>query len=328
MVAAKHAYRGTLKALQDLGLQRDGLIETVDDVAMRLKGNHSSLPEHSLLPNTGVIFSVNPQKIKNWDLHDRPENELGDIEALAEDMSKNGQAQPCIVRRCLNSEDFEYELIVGERRWRAAKLRNLMLKIVIEEIDDQQAAIYQIAENNNRKDLSDYAKGMNYYNLIESGIITQKDLEKALSKNKVEVSRLLSFGKIPKEIWNAIGDTAKISSRTASEIRAIIKKSDLHFSAIIQLAPRLKTGKLGANTLSNEVERIVQGEFSHSGGITEIRTMSGRHIFSWRKDNNDNFSISFPKDIREQLDREALKTVMKNEIERQLLKIDSELEVV
>lgn len=319
-MTAKHAYSGTLKALQELGLKKDGVIETVDDVALRLKNPNQSLPVSDTRRNSsGIILSVDPGKITNWVLHDRPENELGNIEALAKDMEENGQAQPCIVRPYANSEIFKYELIVGERRWRAAKLRNLKLKVVVEEINDQQSAIYQIAENNNRKDLSDYAKGTNYWTLIQAGIISQKDLEKALSKNKVEISRLLSFGKIPREIWNAIGDTTKISSRTASEIRAIIKKSDQHFSAIIQLAPRLKSGKLGANTLANEVEKIIAGQLSPSKGTTKIRASNGRHLFSWKNDANGGFFILFPKDVGNNIDRNQLEMCIKNEIESQLL---------
>jgi ParB family chromosome partitioning protein len=323
---AKHAYRGTMKALQELGLQKDGYIETVDDVAARLKtaGSTQSQLSTPLPPinNSSLILSIDPNKIKNWELHDRPENELGDIEALANDLEENGQAQPCIVRAYSNDLQYDYELIVGERRWRAAKLRKLSLKIIVEKINDHQAAIYQIAENSNRKDLSDYAKGMNYYNLTESGIITQKELEKALGKNKIDISRLLSFGQIPKKVWDAIGNTTKISSRTASEIRAIIKKSSQHYDAIIQLAPRLGTGKLGVANLAKEVDKIISGE-NESNTTNEIRTSSGRHLFTWRKDSNGNLSISFPKDIRKHINKSTLENVIKIEIEAQLLGIDS-----
>ena len=329
MTTAKHAYRGTMKALQELGLQKGGYIETVDDVATRIKnfgptGSQSSLSEQQI-NNSSLILLIDPNKIKNWELHDRPENELGDIEALANDLEENGQAQPCIVRVYSKSPEYSYELIVGERRWRAAKLRKLILKVIVEEINDHQAAIYQIAENSNRKDLSDYAKGMNYYNLTESGVVTQKELEKALGKNKIDISRLLSFGQIPKEVWDAIGNTTKISSRTASEIRALIKKGEKHYAAIIQLAPRLGTGKLGVANLAKEVDKIISGE-NDSNTTTEIRTSSGRHLFTWRKDSNGNLSVSFPKDIRKCINKHILETVIKNEIENQLLGIDSRYE--
>lgn len=331
MTTAKHAYRGTMKALQELGLKKGGHIETVDDVAAQIKNTTETHSQQTaftpMIHNSSLILSIDPNKIKNWDLHDRPENELGDIETLAKDLEENGQAQPCIVRAYTKDPGYTYELIVGERRWRAAKLRKLQLRVVVEEISDQQAAIYQIAENSHRKDLSDYAKGMNYYKLTESGVISQKELEKALGKNKIEISRLLSFGSIPQQIWDALGDTTKISARTASEIRANIKKSERHLAAIMQLAPRLRTGKLGATNLAKEVDRIISGESELHNTSTEIRTSSGRHLFTWRKDSNSNLSIGFPRDIRKYINRDALEKAIKTEIENQIANIDYQFKI-
>jgi ParB family chromosome partitioning protein len=333
MATAKHAYRGTMRALQELGLKKGGQIETVDQVATRLKKSKEAMPSPTIdttdpvtLPTQGssnrVILEVDPHTVGNWELHDRPENELGDIESLAKDLEENGQTQPCIVRPYKKDSAFDYELIVGERRWRAAKLRNIALKIIVEEINDHQAAIYQIAENGNRKDLSDYAKGMNYARLIELGIITQQGLEKVINKNKIEISRLLSFNDIPQQLWDAIGDKTKISARTAAEIRAIINKSTQHYSAVMQLAPRIGTGKLGAANLAKEVEKILSGDNRTHNTTTEIRTSSGRHLFTWRKDSNGNISISFPKDIRKHIDKNALEQALKREIESQISEID------
>ncbi len=99
-------------------------------------------------------------------------------------MKTNGQAQPCLVRPISHSPVFDYELIVGERRWRAAKIAEIDLLVMVDNLTDGQAAAIQIAENSNRKDLSDFSKGMNYSRLIDNGILTQKDLEQVLGKNK------------------------------------------------------------------------------------------------------------------------------------------------
>lgn len=323
MATAKHAYRGTMKALQELGLKRGGHVETVDEFANRIQTEPTPLPSSPVFSTNHAILEVDPSRVCNWELHDRPENELGDLEALAQDLSDNGQAQPCIVRPYTKNTDFDYELIAGERRWRAATIRGLKLKIIVENLNDQQAAIYQIAENGNRQDLSDYAKGMSYYKLIERKIITQKDLEKSLGKNKIEISRLLSFGDIPKQIWDAVGDMTKISARTASEMRAIVNKGDSHYDAVLQLAARLRTGKLGAASLSKEVDKLISGtSLSALNAKTEVRTSSGRHLFTWRKDSNGNISISFPKDIRSYIDKNGLEQALRNEIHEQLTEID------
>ena len=116
------------------------------------------------------ISLVDPNEICNWDFHDRPESELGDIDALANDFVKVGQQQPCLIRPSHNTDSC-YELIIGERRWRAAKLAQIELKVIIKDISDSDAALVQAAENENRVDLSDYAKGMSYSKLIDSGVI-------------------------------------------------------------------------------------------------------------------------------------------------------------
>ena len=84
------------------------------------------------------------------------------------------QQQPCIVRELIAGQ--KYELIAGERRWRAAKLLNQDLKVIISTLTDSEAALVQAAENNNRLNLSDYAKGQSYASLIKNGVLKQKDL--------------------------------------------------------------------------------------------------------------------------------------------------------
>jgi ParB family chromosome partitioning protein len=314
-----------MKALNELGLKKGGQIVTVDDVIQTLNTETQNSHNVSDLESSTfqTIISIDPIKICNWELSDRPENELGDLEALAKDLKENGQQQPCIVRPYKKNKEFDYELIAGERRWRAAKLFNLNLKVINVEMSDDQAAICQIAENNNRNDLSDFAKGMNYSKLIELDIITQKELEKTLGKNNAAISRLLSFNQVPQEIWDAIDDKTKVSARTASEIRALSRKGENYISAIIQLAPRIRSGKLGSTTLANEVDKIINKSSNNINDIVEVRSSSGRHLFTWRKDSNGNMAISFPKDIRNYIDRSFIEKSLKDEIENQIKKIDA-----
>ena len=81
---------------------------------------------------------------------------------MAEEFLSIGQQIPCIVRKITDSVDFQYELIAGERRWRAAQKANVLLKVLIRNLSDNEAALVQISENSNRSALSDYAKGMSY----------------------------------------------------------------------------------------------------------------------------------------------------------------------
>lgn len=290
----------------------------------------SSMPkrtviESSILSHTNLSVEspnnlkyVNPHKICNWKYKDRSPVDRGDIEALAKSLKENGQAQPCVVRPLVNNGKHDYELVVGERRHLAATLIGIDLLVMIENLSDTEAAIKQIIENSDRKDLSEYSIGMSYAKLIEDNIITTKDLEERLGQTKLQINRLLSFSKVPKEIWDAIEDPSKISARTATELRALSNKGPVYIDAIISLAAKIGTGKIGSTNLHKEIERIINGVNENTSSAVEIKSKNGRHLFTWRRDSNNQISISFPKDIRDVMNKERLEESIKKEIENQL----------
>lgn len=242
------------------------------------------------------VLEVSPKEIKNWDMHDRPEDELGNIEALSKDLQKIGQIQPCIVRP-LQTGKQKYELIVGERRWRAAILANIKVKIIVIDLTDNEAALAQSAENNNREDLSDYAKGMSYSKFISAGIIKQKDIVEKLGVSRQYVSALLSFSKIPEVIRGAIGNMANISASSAEKIKQISDKGEEYIDALTELCDILRKGKIGPKKIESLVMEKIHGQESKSHFLRKVKTLSGHHIFTWRQDNNSLPSIHFPKDI-------------------------------
>ncbi len=249
-----------------------------------------------------LIKEIDTDKIINWELHDRPENELGNIEDLANNIKQIGQLQPCVVRPHPN-KDSMYELIIGERRWRAVMLLGLKLKVEIKDFTDKQAILSQAAENDRRKNLSDYAKGVHFAKLIEKGFIKQKDLISELGKSKQYVSALLSFSKIPQAILEEIDDMSQISARTAEKIKQLSGKGDSYVEAIISLADKLREAQIGHEKLESLVNCIIKknkyklNETTHNVENDKIYSNTGRHLFTWRLDNNKKPSIHFPKDI-------------------------------
>lgn len=258
----------------------------------------SSQENNSLILSEDRILFVSPYEIKNWEFHDRPENELGDIESLANEFKEIGQQQPCIVRPLSPpAGQLKYELIAGERRWHAAKKAQINLKVIVKNLSDSESAIIQASENLSRKGLSEYARGMSYSKLIEKGIITPKELTEKLAISKQQVSRLLSFGKIPKQILDAIGDLSKISSRTAEQIKQLSSKGDIYIDGIINIADKLREGKVGQEKLKSLVEHFVNIDDTSHIISNKVYSKNGRHLFTWRLDNNKTPSIHFPKDI-------------------------------
>lgn len=325
MSTAKHAFRGTMKVLQELGLQSDNNIQTVDDAAKEIKANRQQ--EKKLHPsdsnNLESILLIKPQRIHNWEYHDRPAEELGDIAAFAKELKEYGQLQPCIVRKS-NKADYDYELIVGERRWRAALKAQIPLKVMVQELSDVDAALKQIMENKQRKDISDYSRGISLAKLINNEVITIRKLEIVIGMSKSSIDRLLSFSKIPKEVWDSIGDKTFISARLASEIRALINKGSDYKAALIQLRNKFKEKKITTRNIKLEVLKVLENKQSLLKLAEEVKSQNGRHLFTWRRDSNSNIAISFPKGIRELLDKKQVENCLRNELESQLNEIQKQ----
>tara|TARA_R110002167_G_scaffold93474_7_gene250506 strand:- start:16536 stop:17474 length:939 start_codon:yes stop_codon:yes gene_type:complete len=293
--------------------------KTVDDyVANQDKPTSSETPKSTEF----VIHEIDTNKISRWKYKDRPLTELGDIQALADELKQIGQQQPCIVRP-LSSD--KYELIVGERRWLAAQHAGLKLKAVIKAIDDNTSALIQAAENESRLDLTDFSKGMSLARLIENKIITQKDLQEKLGKSKQQVSRLLSFSRINKEVFESINDFSKVSARTAYEISRLSNKGDDYVSALIKISIKISSGKFGASKIIAEIDKMLSSENVNPSKGKKIYDPEGRHLFTWRTDNNSMPSVHFPADIAKlihdsKIDLDQLNDGIKNEIYKQLRK--------
>lgn len=243
------------------------------------------------------LVEIDVKNIIRWQYKDRPENELGNIEELADTFKTIGQQQPCILRV---SKDFpgKYELIVGERRWRAAEIAKVKLKAIVhQQLDDKTAALIQAVENEKRSDISEFAKGMSYADKIERGIISQKDLTDILGISKQQVTRLVSYRNIPDLLFNAIDDFRKVSARTAYELSRLANKSNEALSILIELADKIREGKYGANRLNAEIEKRLSKKSSGADLSAKVVGSDGRHLFTWRKDNNASPSIHFPNDI-------------------------------
>ena len=275
-------------------------------------------PDYELKEKTEVIKYISPEKIRNWEYSDRIDSELGSIEDLALDLQKVGQQQPCVVRNIIN-EKYDYELIIGERRWRAAKLANIDLMVIIKSsMSDEDAALSQAAENDNRVDLSDYAKGISFSKLVNNKKIKQKDLIIKLGKSKQYVSALLSYSKIPEQISNAIGDMSKVKYFSAEKIKQLSQKGDEYINALIKISDKIRDRSLSAKMIEKEVKKIIDGSKEECLIANEkIYSSDGRHLFTWRHDNNNLPSLHFPKQIISLIND---KKISKKELTKNLIK--------
>lgn len=198
------------------------------------------------------IIEIDPKTCRNWKYADRNAFELGDIDELAQDIARNGQLQPVIVRKT-DSVDDVYEIIAGERRWRACLSANLQLKAVQTHEDDAGCLVIQTSENK-KKSLSAYSLAVAYHKLMTDLNISQNELSRRLNMPKTSFSELMSFNKVPKKVWMAVDDMTKVKPKTAAFLSLMCSKGDAYVSIVIGLAAKIRDG-LGTDNLAKLIEK-------------------------------------------------------------------------
>jgi ParB family chromosome partitioning protein len=123
------------------------------------------------------------------------------LQELAESIKEKGILEPLIVRRT----DQGYELIVGERRWRAAQKAGLKeVPVVVKEAEGREALEISLIENLQREDLNPIEAAEAFKHLIEEFNISQEDLSKRIGKDRTTITNTLRLLKLPIEIRNQL----------------------------------------------------------------------------------------------------------------------------
>lgn len=241
-----------------------------------LKDQIKSLESQLLNNSSKNIIEVDPRLCRNWRYADRNTFELGNIEELAEDIKQNGQLQPAIVR-VVDSLDYNYEIIAGERRWRACLLVGIHLKAIVTNEDDTGCLIIQTSENK-KKSLSPYSLSIAYEKLMRELSISQNELSRRLNIPKTSFSELMSFNKVPQEVWNAVEDMSKVKPKTAAFLALSCSKGDGYINAILQLAPRIREG-IGTDTLSKMIDKHLANIKSNRNASKAYENKNGEVLF-------------------------------------------------
>ena len=172
------------------------------------------------------ISSIEPRR-------DQPRKtfERESLEQLAESVQKYGVLQPIIVRPNQIIDDT-YEIIAGERRWRAAKLAGLdEIPAVVLDGDDLKIAQVSIIENIQREDLNAVEEALAYQGLMERFGLTQDQVSKQVGKSRSAVANLLRLLDLPDNVLEMLKN-AEIS---AGHARALLGLNDEeHISALAQ----------------------------------------------------------------------------------------------
>ena len=169
-----------------------------------------------------------------------------DLRELAESVREQGVIQPILVRRAPDGD--KYQIIAGERRWRAAQLAQLHeVPVLIREFDDQTAMEIAIVENVQRRDLTPLEEAEGYRRLIDEYSHSQEDIARAVGKSRSHVANTLRLLNLPDDVRVLVED----GQLSAGHARALLSAEDP-----AALAREVVTRKLNVR----ETERLVQRE--------------------------------------------------------------------
>lgn len=148
------------------------------------------------------------------------------LEDLASSILEYGVIQPILVRKA----NVGYELVAGERRWRAARKAGLnQIPAIIRDIDDRQNAFYALIENMQREDLNSIEEAEGIEKIMSDYSLNQEEAAKLIGKSRPYIANSLRLLKLPEEIRQMVVD----KKLTAGHARAIagLKDEDLQKEA-------------------------------------------------------------------------------------------------
>lgn len=254
----------------------------------------------------GRLIMIDPAQCKLWRYADRPNDELGDLQTLAKSLKEHGQQEPILVRPTTKDSKHPYEIIFGNRRWRAAQLAEIKLQAICKPITDQEAALFQKEENENRKELSDYARATSYRSQIDGGVFkSETELSKFLGISKQTLNDLMSYLRVPENIRIAIRGFKFLPKSTVIKIASLSKQKD-QAEAIIALADKISTKKINASNIERKVQECISPKLVNAVDVYIKRDENGKSIFKLKHQANGSIAITIPRPVATKLDENKL----------------------
>lgn len=129
-----------------------------------------------------------------------------ELAELAASITKNGVVQPIIVRR-ISGASVPFEIVAGERRFRASKLAGLAaIPAIVVEVDDKQALEIALVENIQRRDLAPTEVASGYQRLMDEFSYTQEALGDVLGKSRSQIANTLRLLELPEAVKSLLND--------------------------------------------------------------------------------------------------------------------------
>jgi ParB family chromosome partitioning protein len=269
-----------------------GLASLIGDVPKEVISNNTQEEINvSLIPIENIQANKqNPRSIFS-------EEELID---LSNSIKEKGIVQPIIVRK--RDNDSSYEVIAGERRWRAAQIAQLdKIPAIIKSLSDDDALEIAIIENVQRSNLNPIDEASGYKRLIDIYNYTQEDLANVIGKSRSYIANILRLTNLPLKVQEYLSSgqltighaRALIGSDDAEKIASLIIEKELSVRQTEDLLKKKNVTTVGSQKSNIKSQDIVSLEKTITDSIglkVEIQTKdnkSGKLIIAY----NDNLQL-------------------------------------
>ncbi|MFC6118436.1 nucleoid occlusion protein [Macrococcoides bohemicum] len=214
-----------------------GLKDKEEDVdVQRQNGNVVTVPVERIVPNR-----YQPRQIFDEEK----------IKELAESIRSYGLLQPIVVRPI---EEGMYEIIAGERRFRALKFNSTAeTEVIVKQMNDKETAAIALIENIQRENLSAVEEAEAYKKLLDLDSITQQDLATSLGKSQSFIANKLRLLRLSQPILDALGKQ-QITERHA---RALLALDEVGQKKMLDI---IKSQNLNVKQTEERVKRLLGGE--------------------------------------------------------------------
>ena len=218
------------------------------------KGGLDSIFADNYIENVAAAATVDgPQTLRVSEIEpkaDQPRKYFDEeaLQQLADSISQHGLLQPIIVRA---SAGGFYQIIAGERRWRASKMAGLLeVPVIIMEADALKAAEIAIIENIQRQDLNPYEEASAYQSLMTQYDLTQEQVAEKVGKSRSAVANAMRLLDLPDEVIEML-KTGDISAGHARALLGMKNKDD-----VVDTAKKILTHSLSVRDTEGLVKKL------------------------------------------------------------------------
>ena len=219
------------------------------------------------------IIPVDQIKPGSWQA--RKNFDAKDLEDLSNSIKSKGILSPILVTQSNDNNETSYDLIAGERRWRAAQMAKLheVPCIVVNDVDANSASVMSLIENIQRKDLNVIEEAQGFNELINQHNYTQESAGKIVGKSRVYITNSLRLLKLPEKILSLIKDNKLsagharllIGREDALEVAQIIIKGSLSVRDLENLLKNFNQKKPSPNKIDPNIVSITKKLSDHLG---------------------------------------------------------------